>query len=47
MMSVDLSMTMTAAVPMPDLSLDSVSKSIVSVSQMLGRQAAASTSRRG
>ena len=33
-MSVDLSMTMTAAVPMPDLSLESVSKSNVSVSQV-------------
>ena len=34
MMSVDLSMTMMAAVPMPDLSLDSVSKSSVRSWQM-------------
>ena len=39
MMSVDLSMTITAAVPMPDLSLDSVSKSSVRSWQMVGRQA--------
>src|SRR5215470_12032232 len=34
MTSVDLSITMTAAVPMPDLSLESVSKSRVRVSHI-------------
>ena len=46
MMSVDLSMTMTAAVPMPDLSFDSVSKSSVRSWQM-SAGSTASTSRPG